>query len=86
MDYRGIAKVVKGVMGIMNLKKINSTMNRQQTNDGNNQMDDGGSKKDNRKYEVDNLSINIYCESSTLIEKMIRIMQWTMRALGRTMG
>jgi hypothetical protein len=69
VDYKGIAKVVKGVMGIMNLKKINLTMNRQQTNDGDNQMDDGGSKKDYKKYEVDNLNINIYCESSTLIEK-----------------
>ncbi len=69
MDYRGIAKVVKGVMGVMNLKKINLTMNRWQTNNGDNQMDDGVSKKDNKKYKVDNVNIHIYCESSTSMKK-----------------
>jgi hypothetical protein len=50
-------------------------------------MDDGGSKKDNKKYKVDNVNIHIYCESSTSTKKkVIRIVQWTMKALGRTMG
>jgi hypothetical protein len=86
VDCRGVTKVVKGVMGIMNLKKINLTMNRWQTNNGDNQMDDGGSKKDNKKYEVDNISNTHILWKFNFNKKMIRIVQWTTRALGRTMG
>jgi hypothetical protein len=47
----------------------------------------GDPRRTTKKYKVDNVNIHIYCESSTSTKKkVIRIMQWTMKALGRTMG